>query len=66
MASKQFHCELCKLSIQDEHSYNNHLLGNKHQLNMHAELVKEKKEKCGVHVSGNHTFYIAKIDIIIK
>lgn len=55
MASKPFYCELCKLAVQDENSYNNHLLGNKHQLNMHAEIIRKKKEKCGIHVTGMKT-----------
>lgn len=53
MATKnKLECEICNVSTSDQISYENHLLGSKHQLALHMKRVREKKEKCSIFIRG--------------
>ncbi|XP_022900919.1 speckle targeted PIP5K1A-regulated poly(A) polymerase-like isoform X1 [Onthophagus taurus] len=45
-------CVLCNVSLPDKSARESHFIGRKHQLAVHNEHILNKKEKCGVFVTG--------------
>lgn len=60
MDLKELKCDLCRMTFDDKKLFEDHKNGMKHQKNLKKVAAKDKKQACGVYVTGKFAlFYIS-------